>query len=94
MATLTITNGYPSHDIRSETMLPQPLIIQFWLRVRDLAQERNGLSRDEADRAIADYLALAEKHQFTDAIYHRNPDEVAEIVAHGAKRGFSEPVSA
>jgi hypothetical protein len=72
-------------------MLPQPLIVQFWLRVRDLAQERHGLSRDQADGAIADYLALAEKHQFADAIYHREADEVAEIVAHGARSGFHEP---
>ena len=75
-------------------MLPQPLIIQFWLRVRDLAQERHGISRDAADRAIADYLALAEKHQFTEAIYHRDAKEVAEIVAYGAKHGLNEPVTA
>ena len=74
-------------------MLPQPLIIQFWLRVRDLAQERHLLSRDQADRAIAEYLALAERHQFVDAIYHREAEEVADIVAHGAQQGFHEPAT-
>lgn len=73
-------------------MLPQPLIIEFWLAVRDIAQDQHGLKRNEVNRAIRDYLALAEKHQFTDAIYHRNAEEVAEIVAHGAKLGFREPV--
>jgi hypothetical protein len=75
-------------------MLPQSLIIQFWLRVRDLAQERHGVSRDDADRAIADYLALAEKHQFAEAIYHRDAEEVAEIIAYGAQAGFREPATA
>ncbi len=74
-------------------MLPQSLIIRFWMRVRDLAEEKHGLRRDEADRAIADYLALAEKHQFTDAIYHRDAEDVAEIVAYGAKQGFLEPAT-
>ena len=72
-------------------MLPQRLVVEFWLRVRDSLVEVHHASREEADRGIDQYLQLAERHEFTQAIYHRNAEEVAEIVAHGMKRGFPEP---
>ncbi len=73
--------------------MPHNLVIEFWLRVRDLLQEQR-LDGNDANRGIADYLALAEKHDFSEAIYHRNPEEIAEIIMHGVRSGFREPAAA
>ena len=74
-------------------MLPESLVVQFWLKVKAIAQERHGLKSVQADQSIKRYLELAEKHEFAEAIYHRGADEIADIIAHGAKEEFREPVS-
>ena len=46
----------------------------------------------QADQGIRDYVALAEAHGFTEAIYHRNEEEIAEIIKYGIENeSFPEP---
>jgi hypothetical protein len=75
-------------------MLPQDLVVKYWLDVRELLQKECGLSGPQADRGIREYVALAEKHGFTGAIYHRKQEETAEIIRYGVQHEqFPEPAA-
>jgi hypothetical protein len=75
-------------------MLPQDAVIKYWLRVRELLRS-GSVTDQQADRGIRDYVALAEAHGFTEAIYHRNEDEIAEIIKYGIENeSFPEPAKA
>ena len=76
-------------------MLPQDAVIKYWLRVRELLQNSGSLTDRQADQGIRDYVALAEAHGFTEAIYHRNEEEIAEIIKFGIENeSFPEPAKA
>jgi hypothetical protein len=73
-------------------MLPQHLITDFWFQVENSLEKRHDVPEKMAREKIAEFIALSEKHDFSEMVYHRNPDEVAETIAGGLKRGgFEEP---
>lgn len=87
-----LTGGYPSRELEI-AMFPEQLIVDYWMKVANFLVKNHRLKRDKAEKGITDYLAVAEKHGFTDLIYHRDARDVAETIA-GAVRngGFREPV--
>jgi hypothetical protein len=73
-------------------VLPQDLIVDFWLDVQNHLETDHRVGKGAGRKGISDYLALAEKHGFTDLIYHRDPWEVAETIAGAVTQGgFREP---
>jgi len=71
-------------------MLPQHLIVDFWLKVQSRLEKKWG--KEKARKGISEYLALAEKHDFATMVYHREPDEIALTIAGGlAQKGFKDP---
>jgi hypothetical protein len=71
-------------------MLPQNLIVDFWLKVQSRLEK--DWDKEKSQKGISEYLALAEKHDFADMVYHREPDEIALTIAGGlAQQGFKDP---
>ncbi len=71
-------------------MLPQHLIVGFWLKVQNRLEK--DWDKEKAQRGISEYIALAEKHDFVNMVYHREPEEIAQTIAGGlAQEGFKDP---
>ncbi len=71
-------------------MLPQHLIVDFWLKVQSRLEKK--WDKEKARKGISEYIALAEKHDFADMVYHREPEEIAQTIAGGlAQQGFKDP---
>ena len=71
-------------------MLPQYLIVDFWFKVQRHLEKDWG--KEIAKRGISEYIALAEKHDFADMVYHREPEEIAQTIAGGlSQQGFKDP---
>jgi hypothetical protein len=67
-------------------------MVGFWLRVQTQLEKCHAIDQKTAQARILEFIALSEKHNFSDAVYHRDPEEVAETIAGGFKRGgFEEP---
>ena len=71
-------------------MLPQHLIVEFWDTVRQ-ELKRCGVAEESIARAIAIYRAALDRHDAGEAVYHRNPEDVAQTIAAGWEYGFPDP---
>jgi hypothetical protein len=87
MATQTIINGYPFLEPEGTAMLPGHLKAEFWQDVERRLEADHRIDGAVARRGIADYLALAEEHGFSDLIYHRDPEDVANTIAGSLAQG-------
>jgi hypothetical protein len=74
-------------------MLPSHLVAEFWETVRNELVRRFELRETDAAKAISSYQSALERHQAGDMVYHRDPESVAETIAHGWKDEFHDPVT-
>lgn len=66
-------------------MLPQPLIEEYWDRLRRILQDDYHLSRIQSEQAVSVYRAQVEPLA-GEMTYHQNIKEVAEAISHSVKR--------
>jgi hypothetical protein len=67
-------------------MLPQPLIEQYWDRVRGILQKDYHLKRNQSDQAVSRYRGMVEP-KAGQMIYHQDAKEVAGTIAQAVKSG-------
>lgn len=72
-------------------MLPQHLIAEFWGTVKQTLLEQHKLIEPDAVKAISTYRSALDRHQVGDMVYHRDPESVADTIAHGWRNGFLDP---
>lgn len=65
-------------------MLPQPLIEEYWDRVRRILQEDHHLERSQSEQAVSRYRAIVEP-KAGEMTYHQDAKEVAEAISHAVK---------
>ena len=67
-------------------MLPQPLIEEYWDRVRGILEVDYQLSRLHASQAVSRYRGMVEP-KAGEMTYHQNVAEVAATIAQSVKQG-------
>jgi hypothetical protein len=67
-------------------MLPQPLVEEYWDRVRRMLEADYHLKPPQASQAVSQYRGMVEPRA-GEMTYHQDAAEVAGIIAHAAKRG-------
>jgi hypothetical protein len=71
---------------KESNMLPEPLKVAFWAKVLAILQLQYSLSAERARAAIADYQEIVGP-RVGEMVYHRDPDEVAEVIAAAVEQG-------
>ena len=66
-------------------MLPQPLIEEYWDRVRRILQNEYHLNRTQSEQAVSRYRVLVEP-KAGEMTYHQDAKEVAETISHAVKQ--------
>jgi hypothetical protein len=71
----------------------RPPEFKFWTEVQRLLITQHGLSEEEAQRGIEDYLRRLRQHEVGDLVYHQGCDRAACTLAGAIRQGgFKEPM--
>lgn len=72
-------------------MLSHEQIVQFWQEVHDVLMREYGIDTSKSRAAVTDFMSIAEKRHFLDAVYHRNVEEIADTITGGKVSTMPKP---